>query len=357
MHKLTFRLRTLFSAVVLAGAAALPAAAQTMVQAQQYEPASALTYRTSNPELAVDASLATAATLQPSLLAGRAALHVNFPTVIQSGQQAVLYLKADAGILDLSALGRISVRTFLSANSVSQAVQQTVLDDGAVSVSLLPDNSTISKVTLAVGQKFDHLEISTGAVLNVSSNVYVYAVFASVSPLPVQLTTFQGQATTNGAVLKWETASERNADYFEVQRAESPAGPFSSLGQVKSAGSAAAAHAYEFVDERAVGLHYYRLRLVDRDGTARFSPVATVAGGQLARLMAYPTVAATVLHVAGQAGTQLHVLNAQGQRVQTVALVATQPQPLDVSTLPSGTYFLRDAATGQSARFIKSGGH
>jgi len=42
--------------------------------------------------------------------------------------------------------------------------------------------------------------------------------------------------------------------------------------------------------------------------------------------------------------------------VQTALLATNQPQPLDVSGLPSGVYFVRDAATGHSLRFIKSSG-
>ncbi|RZJ62078.1 MAG: T9SS type A sorting domain-containing protein [Hymenobacter sp.] len=99
------------------------------------------------------------------------------------------------------------------------------------------------------------------------------------------------------------------------------------------------------------------MRQVDLDGKECFSPVVAVEGAALAAgLTAYPTLATQTVTVTGPAGTRLGIFNQQGQQVQLVDLAASQSQQLDVRNLPVGLYFLRDATTGQSTRFIKVGG-
>lgn len=212
-------------------------------------------------------------------------------------------------------------------------------------------------VKFKVLKPFDQLQLNAGALVNTGYSVDVYAAFASVAPLPVELTTFSGKATSTGVALQWATASERNADYFEVQRTENSLDSFRSLGHVKCMGNSSQTHNYQFIDTAPAGLHYYRLRQVDADGKESFSPVVAIEGGALAAtLTAYPTLATETLTVTGPAGTHLSIFNQQGQQVRVADLTASQTQQLDVRSLPGGQYFLRDAATGQSTRFFKAEG-
>jgi len=353
MYNFTLQLRTLFFGFLLAGLAALPCAAQTKVEARNYQ--DNRTFRTNAPELAVDGLLTTSATLSP-VLAGVAALRVTFPVAVQTGQQGILIIKSSTSLATV--LDGLSVRTYsTSATNPDAALQYMEMSNASLlKVSVAPNDPSEQQVTFTATKAFNQIELAVGTLLNTDYSVNVYAVSATVAPLPVQLTTFQGKASEAGVTLNWATASERNADYFEVQRAEGLTSSFSSLGQVKSAGTSTQAHTYQFVDAHATGLHYYRLRQVDTDGTEVFSPVVTVDGGLVASLTAYPTVATQLLHVTGAVGTRFHILNQQGQQVQAADLAANQPQQVDVSNLPGGVYFLRDAASGQSTRFMKSSG-
>jgi hypothetical protein len=352
MYNFTLRLRSSFLGLLLAGFAALPSVAQTQVQARNFEDPS--TFNTMNPDQAVDESMATSATLKPALIGG-AVLRVVFPGTIQPGEQAMLYVKAASGLVDATVLGRMTIRTYSSKNA-NQAVQEVLLSDKSIGLNLLTGTGATNKITFTAAQSFDQLELRVGGLINLNPNVDVFAVFGTVSPLPVKLTTFQGKATDTGVALKWETASEHNADYFEVQRADGLTSGYSSLGQVKSAGTSVQGQTYQFVDAHATGLHYYRLRQVDASGAETFSPVVTVDAGLMARLTAYPTLATDVVHVTGRAGTHLSIFDQQGHQVQVADIAASQRQQLDVSSLPGGVYFLRDAASGQSARFIKGSG-
>jgi len=353
MYNSTLTLRRLFFSLLFVGLAAGPSLAQGQLQARSYQ--DNRTVRTAAPELAVDDLISTSATVAPTLLGG-ATLRVTFPTAVQPGQQGILLIKPSTSLATV--LGGMSLRTYSTTASDPDAPLQSMALSSSplIQVTVAPNDPDQQMVKFTASQAFNQIELAAGTLLNTSYSVDVSAVFATVAPLPVTLTAFQGKATEAGVALSWATASERNADYFEVQRAEGLAEGFRSLGQVKCAGNSSQAHAYQFADAAAAGRHYYRLRQVDMDGSESFSPVVAVDAGLLASLTAYPTLATHTLHITGPAGTHLHVIDQQGKQVQVADIAASQQQQLDVSGLPGGVYFLRDASTGLTARFVKAGG-
>ena len=352
MYKSTFSLRAALLSLFFIGGATLTSSAQSEMRASTYY--NLPTYNTLDPEQAVDNSLETAATLAP-LVVGGSALRVGFGGAsVQQGQQAKLIIKAASGLLNVSALKRMRIRTFLSSNP-NQPVQDMPLTDPLISVGLL-QNSTANAVTFTATQPFDQLELQSEAVVSISSNISVYAVFATVAPLPVQLTAFLGKATTAGVALTWETASEQHNDHFVVERADNSPDSFQALSLVKGAGTSAQSHQYQYVDATPGGLRYYRLRQIDTDGKESFSPIVAVKA-ELTALVAYPSITTETLTIAGATNSHLGIFDQMGQQVQVADLAATQSPQVDVRSLPSGVYFLRDAATGQSTRFIKSNGH
>lgn len=354
MYNFTLSVRQSALSLLLAVSAIGTSVAQNQIQARSYQ--TNRTYQTASPELAVDESPATAATVTPPAV-GAGAVRVTFPAAVQPGQQAMLVIKASTSLATV--LGGMALKTFSTANqNPDQPIQNIRVDDPAtVQITVSTTDPDASVVKFTATQAFNQLALEAGALLNTSYSVNVYAVYATVAPLPVELTTFSGKATPAGVALQWATASERNANYFEVQRTENSLDSFRSLGQVKCAGTSSQAHTYQFVDAASAGLHYYRLRQVDADGKESFSPVVAVEGGALATILtAYPTLATHTLTVTGPAGAHLSVFNQQGQQVQVADIAASQTQQLNVGNLPAGMYFLRDAATGQSTRFFKTGG-
>jgi hypothetical protein len=165
------------------------------------------------------------------------------------------------------------------------------------------------------------------------------------NPLPVKLVSFTATAQSRTAVqLAWATASEVNSAYFEVERSLDGS-TFTPAGRVAAAGNSTTAHPYSLLDNSlpaSVSLLYYRLRQVDLDGTATYSPVRTV---QLANagLALYPNPArgqATLL--GAEAGTVVRVLDALGRVVlSTTADAAGAAQLALPAGLASGVYLVR----------------
>jgi len=90
------------------------------------------------------------------------------------------------------------------------------------------------------------------------------------NPLPVELMNFTGSTINNKNYLSWQTATEVNNDYFEVERSADGA-TFATLGRVDGGGNLPAGAKYSFIDDSpAVGRNYYRLKQVDFDGTVTY---------------------------------------------------------------------------------------
>jgi hypothetical protein len=314
----------------------------------QYATTVAGSFLASNTGQAVDGSLMTAATLSAPLL-GTARLRVGFVSVVRQGGTAGLVIQAGSN-LDLSLLSKMSIRTYMNSNS---GYEEDIAVNSLVGLSLLTTGK--ANVEFPVGKSFNQVELRIGGVINASLDVDLYAAYGTLTPLPVELATFLGKSTAAGAALAWSTASERNSDYFVVERADDSPESFRSIGQVQGAGTTLHRTDYDFVDARPAALSYYRLRQVDRDGTTSFSPVVVVKNAAFSQpLVVYPSLATETVVITGAVGTRYALLDQLGRQLQTGEVPASPRPVLDVRALPSGVYFVRDLGTGRSTRFVRA---
>lgn len=211
--------------------------------------------------------------------------------------------------------------------------------------------------------------VTTGQVTydpsNIRNNTNSIAFFGltvggtcSANFLPVELTRFEVVATTTTNELYWQTASEQNNDYFEIERS-ADGFRFESIGQVDGAGDAYTFNEYAFSDAKPLpGTNYYRLRQVDYDGSYHLSQVRTVFRpypGMQARLQ--PTLAQEeVTLLFGEAleqNLEVTVFNTLGQKVRTLQMQPGLDQlTMKVNDLPEGHYFVHYGST-EILRFIK----
>jgi len=302
---------------------------------------------------AADGNLTTNATIKPSLLLGFTRLRVSFPTTAAAGKEAGMYIRPNI-LISAALLGGATINTYYNNGRTTTPVDSYLLSSNLLSLNV--QLSGISRISFTPTQEFNQMELVFFSVLALGQDIEVYEAFSTVTPLPVVLTNFQAQPTPAGVALSWATASERNADHFVVERATAVPDSFQAIGRVQCVGTTTQAHTYQFVDASAApGVRsYYRLRQLDLDGTATFSPVVAVQRAALAtRLVAYPSPATDQLTVEGSAGTAFMIIDQTGRLVQRASLGSEQPR-LDVRSLPGGLYFLQDEATGQRTKFVKA---
>ena len=182
----------------------------------------------------------------------------------------------------------------------------------------------------------------------------------------MELVAFEVKAVLTNAALTWRTASEKNNDHFDVERSFDGT-DFVKVVQVQGKGDKTSSTDYNLIDAgvgvRAKGAVYYRLKQVDTDSTATYSPVRAVtftAPGKR-QISVYPlpatvaTGATLDLTTLPNGSYQVQLVDLMGRILATYRLAGTQLHRLDVQALPASTYMVR--VTGQdvqlNARFVK----
>lgn len=108
------------------------------------------------------------------------------------------------------------------------------------------------------------------------SNITLNSVGSCPDPLPVELSSFTGEAEGRSNLLQWKTATEKNNSHFELERSTNGE-EWEKISTVNGAGTTLHQQFYRYYDsnfEHAV--NYYRLRQVDYDGAERLSDIVAI---------------------------------------------------------------------------------
>jgi hypothetical protein len=99
---------------------------------------------------------------------------------------------------------------------------------------------------------------------------------AGINPLPVELVSFTATPNESSVELKWSTASEKNNDYFTIERTKDGF-EYQELARVQGAGNSTTILNYSrFDDAPYTGASYYRLKQTDFDGKTTYSKLQKV---------------------------------------------------------------------------------
>lgn len=96
--------------------------------------------------------------------------------------------------------------------------------------------------------------------------------FVPLNTLSAELSAFDVQCDTDSPLLTWETISENNCDYFEIEYAEDGI-EFVSIGTVSAAGNSSSLKPYQFNVDGRYSKGYFRLKQVDYNGAFKYSKV------------------------------------------------------------------------------------
>lgn len=168
----------------------------------------------------------------------------------------------------------------------------------------------------------------------------------SVVVLPVELIEFQAEPDNGMVGLEWTTASEKNNDYFTVERSRNGT-EYEPVARVEGSGTTSFIRHYSAVDPHPLsGISYYRLKQTDFDGTTGYSmPVAVKNSSILQGLSLVPNPAASSLTVRIQpsvSGEQtLRIYAVSGQLLLERKVAAgneVSEESIDVSGFDAGVY-------------------
>lgn len=161
---------------------------------------------------------------------------------------------------------------------------------------------------------------------------------------PVTLSYFKGFANSNKITLSWQTEAETNSSHFVVQRSGN-AKEFGNLETLKSAGESTNKINYQFSDKNPlVGINYYRLLQVDKDGSVVHSKIIDInSEGGASEVIIYPNPSdGKFILKSNELILSADAFNSSSQAVDVNLEKNTEGYSLNFKDKPtSGTYYLR----------------
>jgi hypothetical protein len=122
---------------------------------------------------------------------------------------------------------------------------------------------------------------NTSGTINSDAAVTTFSPFTigstgSANPLPVNLVAFYGENKNQINNLKWVTASEKNSDYFTIEKTTDGI-LFEPVGTRQGAGNSIYHTSYLLVDDNVEPvINYYRLKQTDFDGNSKYSDLISI---------------------------------------------------------------------------------
>ncbi len=158
--------------------------------------------------------------------------------------------------------------------------------------------------------------------------------------LPLRLLSFSATEKDGNALLYWTTTDEVNTAHFIVEHSRDGR-TFEAIGKVASQNSPGT-HTYQHTHlQPGEGIHYYRLQMVDIDGTYTYAPVQKIVVAKSIHLNVYPNPATRNVVIAGvQAGGIVQLFTMHGKQVRHWQATGNTLDA-DLGGLPSGVYILR----------------
>lgn len=161
--------------------------------------------------------------------------------------------------------------------------------------------------------------------------------------LPIDLVDFSAVEKPNQTVsLQWETATETNVEYTSIERSADGM-IFEEIGRLSGQGNSFEARQYQFLDSAPrFGCNYYRLKIVDLDGTVAWSGIQAVCFDQVTSFPAkvYPNPTNDKLHVIlpfDLEQVDLALLDFRGKNWP----FRRNGNQLDLAGMPEGMYILQ----------------
>lgn len=190
------------------------------------------------------------------------------------------------------------------------------VEDGDISNSLGSYWSFIN-ATKATKVPFDKGYYAEFRVKNFSEFWLNNGGFDNNHALPLELVSFTANKvpSTNDVLVAWKTASETDVDRFEIEMARGyddfRQNRFGRIGVVRSQGNSATLQQYSFgdVEPGKYGVRYYRLKMIDLDGTFTYSAIRSLVFTDEVKWQVYPNPSKGVFNLMYQQadGERMHV--------------------------------------------------
>ncbi len=159
------------------------------------------------------------------------------------------------------------------------------------------------------------------------------------------------------ALLRWQTANEKNVSYYNIQQSYKGTNEFENVGQVMANNKPY--NEYGFVDDKInepTSWVLYRLQSIDKDGQKSYSEIRRVKfESESTAISIYPNPAINAINVKAPNCVLIEVFNADGKKIvnQKVSSLITT---IDLAGQSTGLYLIKCIDTAgriTTTKFIK----
>jgi hypothetical protein len=211
-------------------------------------------------------------------------------------------------------------------------------------IAYLQDNYLNNETPLNLNG-INNVNFTTNAVAASRANNRFTIVFRSNTSLPVAVTNLKAYQKNTGVQVEWKTQNELNLQEYEVEKS-TDATNFTKVGTVQTT----AATSYNWFDVNAnKGNNFYRLKMIEKDGSFKYSTIVNVKIGSIKNVFTVvgnPIKNKTVvlqLENVEKGNYNVLVYNNLGQKITSKAinhLGGSATQTIALDNVLSGTYQL-----------------
>jgi hypothetical protein len=227
--------------------------------------------------------------------------------------------------------------------------EQPGFNDGNCFIAHFYNGTWHATLPSATANGYDPYDISLTNVTSFSP----FAIGSQFSILPLDLLSFTGKTNEGKTALTWVTTNEKEVTGFDVERSLN-GNNYQRIGTVPArATNSTTQTTYNYTDDnQATGTVFYRLKMIDKDGSFTYSSVVRISASEnkAAAYSIYPnSVKGNVLNLitplTGQANAYVRIVDASGRvwhkEMIRSALLNTGKVAITTTSLPTGIYYLQ----------------
>lgn len=228
-------------------------------------------------------------------------------------------------------------------------IERSGIDTSAYSNMFTTTNTAITGFSVAYGT--NTLVPTSGAR---QFSLYMKGFnYPDAATLPLELLSFGAMLKKTTVELNWITLWEKNLSHFEIERSLDGR-TFQQAGLVFGVGNTDFKSSYSFknnISELTAPIIYYRLKLVDQDGSYGYSDIRAIrisnSKNEVMTVMAYPNPVVNEVKITipdSWQGTEVKydLFNANGRVVKSIrSAKASQTEMINMSDLGRGFYVMK----------------
>jgi hypothetical protein len=177
--------------------------------------------------------------------------------------------------------------------------------------------------------------------------------------MSVELKSFSGRNNGENNMLEWTISSKNDLAFFTLEHSVDGYN-FEEVKKVQAVRNSTTPYNYETIDKHPYALTYYRLKKTFTDGSEIFSKIIFLTNESPLDLNIYPNPTSGIVFYRYEASAsemlKIVLTDFLGNKIisqEATALAGLNSIPVDMTTLPAGTYMLHVHNVQKSVQNIK----